>query len=101
MLASGGIPMSDAPAGLKRMVFMAASDTANPTGTFSRVAISRRRLMAILENVPVWLAVSDAAMKTIRFNPAGASLIGMPPDANIADDYARGTWKIFEEGKQI
>src|SRR5207248_748277 len=35
------------------------------------------------------------------FNPAGASLMGMPPDANIADEYARGTWIIFEDGKQL
>ena len=62
---------------------------------------NRRRLATILENIPVGLAIADAALKNIRFNPAGASLMGMPPDANIADEYARGAWLIFDAGKQL
>src|SRR5205085_2830908 len=31
--------------------------------------------------------------------PAGASLLGVPPEANVADEYARGAWVVIEEGK--
>jgi PAS domain S-box-containing protein len=66
---------------------------------FREVDESRRRLATILENVPVGLAIADAALKTIRFNPAGATLLGVPREANVAEEYARGAWVVIEDGK--
>ena len=77
------------------------SITLENAALFREVDENRRRLATILENIPVGLAIADAALKNIRFNPAGASLMGMPPDANIADEYARGAWLIFDAGKQL
>ena len=36
-----------------------------------------------------------------HFTPVGASLLGVAPDTNLADEYARGAWTVFEEGKQL
>src|SRR5207248_3231795 len=55
------------------------SVTLENSALFREVDESRRRLATILENVPVGLAIGDAALKNVRFNPAGASLMGMRP----------------------
>jgi PAS domain S-box-containing protein len=77
------------------------SVTLENAALFREVDEGRRRMMTILESVPVGLAVADANLKSIRFNPAGAALLGVPPEANIAEDYARGAWTVFVDGKQI
>src|SRR5205807_7841121 len=87
--------------GLAQSLAAQTSVTLENAALFREVDENRRRLATILENVPVGLAIADATLKTIRFNPAGASLMGMPPDANIADEYARGAWLIFDAGKQL
>jgi signal transduction histidine kinase len=40
-------------------------------------------------------------MTDVRFNTAGAMMIGVPTNSNIADDYRRMTWSIYEDGKLI
>jgi PAS domain S-box-containing protein len=77
------------------------SVTLENAALFHEVEGGRRRLAAILENVPVGLAVADATLRDIRFNPAGAAMLGVPADSNLADDYRRGAWVIFEQGKQL
>ena len=68
---------------------------------FREVEDSRRRLGTILESVPVGLAVANTDMQDVRFNTAGAMMIGVPPNTNIASDFARTTWLLFEDGKQL
>jgi PAS domain S-box-containing protein len=67
---------------------------------FDEIDEHRRRLQTMFENVPVGLAVADAALKDIRMNPAGAAMIGVPPDANLAADRGRA-WMFYDEGRQI
>ncbi len=77
------------------------SITLENAALFQEVDRARRRLATILESVPVGLAVADPQLRDIRFNPAGAALLGLPPDANIAEGYERGAWVVFEGGKQL
>ncbi|HYO09904.1 MAG TPA: ATP-binding protein [Tepidisphaeraceae bacterium] len=68
---------------------------------FDEVERNRRRLTTILENIPVGLTISNADLTDIRFNAAGAGLIGAPPDTNIAEEFARTAWVLFQDGKQL
>ena len=68
---------------------------------FREIEDSRRRLGTIIESVSVGLAVSNADMSDVRFNTAGATLLGLPPNTNIAGDFRRMPWAVFEDGKQI
>jgi PAS domain S-box-containing protein len=68
---------------------------------FREIEDSRRRLATILESVPVGLAIANIDLSDVRFNPAGAAMIGVPPDVNVAEDVSRGTWKLFAEGKAL
>ena len=68
---------------------------------FRDVEDGRRRLGTILESVPVGLAVANADMSDVRFNTAGAMLLGVPPNANLAEDFRRMTWSIYDGGKAI
>jgi PAS domain S-box-containing protein len=68
---------------------------------FREIEDSRRRLETIIESVPVGLAVANADMRDVRFNTAGAMLIGVPPNSNIAGEFARTAWLLFDDGKQL
>ena len=68
---------------------------------FREVEDARRRLGIILESVPVGLAVTNADMTDVRFNTAGAMLVGVPANANLADDFRRMTWVIYDQGRQV
>ncbi|MEA2708006.1 MAG: hypothetical protein QOF78_607 [Phycisphaerales bacterium] len=71
------------------------------TQLFREIEDSNRRLATILESVPVGLAVANADMTDIRMNSAGAMLIGVPPNTNIAADFERAHWLLYEDGKQL
>jgi len=92
---------SDEQIGLAESLAAQTSVTLENAALFQEVDRARRRLGTILESVPVGLAVTDPQMRDIRFNPAGAAMLGLAPDANIAEGYARGAWTIFEGGKQL
>ena len=68
---------------------------------FAEIDRSRRRLATILENVPIGLLIADAALRDIRFNAAGAAMIGVAPDVNLAEELSRKAWVLFEEGKPL
>ena len=68
---------------------------------FREIEDGRRRLATIIESIPVGLAVATADMQDVRFNTAGAMLIGVPPNTNIAGEFARTAWLLFEDGKQL
>jgi PAS domain S-box-containing protein len=68
---------------------------------FDEIERHRRRLATILENIPIGLTIANAEMTDIRFNAAGAALIGAPPDTNLAADFGRLAWALFEDGKQL
>jgi len=68
---------------------------------FRDIEDSRRRLGTILESVPVGLAVTNADMSDVRFNTAGATLLGVPPNANVAGDFKRMTWSVYEDARQL
>ena len=68
---------------------------------FETVAGERGRLEAVLRTVPFGIAVSDATGSDIRLNPAGAALLHLPADANLAEEWAARPWRLFEAGKEI
>jgi signal transduction histidine kinase len=68
---------------------------------FREVEDGRRRLQTILESIPVGLAVANADMSDVRFNAAGAAMIGVPPNTNMAESFARTQWLVYEDGRQL
>jgi signal transduction histidine kinase len=68
---------------------------------FRDVEDGRRRLQTILESVPVGLAVSNKDLTDVRFNAAGAAMIGVPPNTNIAGEFTRAHWLVYEDGRQL
>src|SRR5205823_328107 len=58
------------------------------------------RLETIFDSVPVGLAVVDAALSDLRLNPAGAAMVGMPPDTNVAAGIGRA-WQIYDDSKLL
>ena len=68
---------------------------------FEEIDRSRRRLATILENIPIGLSIANVDVTDFRFNAAGAAIIGAAPDVNLAGEFARRTWIISEEGKQL
>jgi PAS domain S-box-containing protein len=68
---------------------------------FRDVEDSRRRLQTILESVPVGLAVANADMSDVRFNAAGAMLLGVPANTNLVEDFRRMAWMVYEDGKPL
>ena len=92
---------SDDQLALAESLAVQASVSLENAQLFREVEDSRRRLGTILESVPVGLAVANTDMQDVRFNTAGAMLIGVPPNTNIAGEFARTAWLLFEEGKQL
>jgi PAS domain S-box-containing protein len=66
---------------------------------FREIDQGRRRLQAILESVPVGLLVASANLDDVRFNAAGAAMLGMPADENVAPGYP--AWSVIENGNAI
>ena len=66
---------------------------------FREAEDGRKQLATILESVPVGLAVANGDMSDVRFNAAGAALIGVPPNTNVAGEFARTMWVVYEDGK--
>jgi PAS domain S-box-containing protein len=92
---------SDEQLALAESLAAQASVSLENAHLFREVEDSRRRVVTILESVPVGLAVANADMSDVRFNTAGAMLIGVPPNTNIAGDFARTTWLLFDAGRQL
>ena len=68
---------------------------------FEEIDRSRRRLAAILENIPIGLIIANSNLTDVRFNAAGAAMIGAAPETNVALEFGRGAWLLFEDGKQL
>ena len=78
-----------------------ASVSLENAALFDEVDQGRRRLSTILDSVPIGLAVADPLMSQVRFNAAGAALLGVPPDTNVADVFVRMAWMIYQDGKPL
>ena len=68
---------------------------------FEEIESHRRRLQTILESIPIGLAIASANLADVRFNAAGASMIGAPPDTNIAEEFTKQKWVVYEDGKSV
>jgi PAS domain S-box-containing protein len=55
--------------------------TIHSDNLFEDVAHERRKFEAIFSTAPVGMALIEAGATTIRFNPTGASLLGVPADS--------------------
>lgn len=65
---------------------------------FEEAQQERRRLETVLRATPVGVAVSSAGGEDVRLNPAGASIFGVAPDANIALPDVSGDWRRHHAG---
>ena len=68
---------------------------------FEEIESNRRRLQTILESIPIGLGIATANLADVRFNAAGAAMIGAPADTNIAEEIRKQKWVLFEDGKPI
>ena len=68
---------------------------------FDTVAQERRRLETVLRTVPFGVGVSNADASTVRVNPAGAIIFGVPADANLAAESVYAHVRISQEGRVL
>jgi signal transduction histidine kinase len=68
---------------------------------FESVQQERVRLEALLRAAPIGIAVANADCTDIRMNPAGAAMMGVPPDTNIAAPGVRDTWRAVIGGRTV
>jgi PAS domain S-box-containing protein len=68
---------------------------------FDAVAQERRRLETVLRTVPFGVAVSNADASSIRLNPAGAIIFGVPSDANLASESVYAHVRMTQDGRTL
>jgi signal transduction histidine kinase len=67
---------------------------------FETISRERQRFEAVLWTVPIGIAVANGECSDVRVNPAGAAILNVPPDANIAAANV-GTWQEFSDGHPL
>jgi PAS domain S-box-containing protein len=68
---------------------------------FEAVAQERRRLETVLRTVPFGVGVANADASSVRLNPAGAVIFGVPADANLAAEPVYARVRISHEGRAL
>lgn len=68
---------------------------------FQSVTHERNRFQTVLRAVPVGIVVCDAKCTDIRVNPAGAAMLNVPVDQNLAAAVRELPWKVFVGGRQL
>jgi two-component system CheB/CheR fusion protein len=68
---------------------------------FDTVAQERRRLETVLRTVPFGVAVANADASSIRLNPAGAVIFGVPADANLASESVYPRVRMTQDGRLV
>src|SRR6185437_1519992 len=51
--------------------------------------------------VPIGISVANADCTDIRVNPAGAAILNVPPDSNVALQIASGNWLGMRDGREL
>ncbi len=59
------------------------ASTLRADSLFGEVAQERRKFEALFRTAPVAMAFIEAGSSTLRFNPAGAVMMGMPADTDV------------------
>ncbi len=68
---------------------------------FETISRERQRFETVLRTVPIGIAVANASCTDIRVNPAGAAILSVPPDANIAGELNNRVWLGFSDGQPM
>ena len=68
---------------------------------FRNVSHERERFETVLRTVPVGVVVCNADCTDIRVNPAGAAMLNVPVDQNLAEVFGRGALQTFAEGREL
>ncbi|HEX4796330.1 MAG TPA: GAF domain-containing sensor histidine kinase [Humisphaera sp.] len=68
---------------------------------FETISRERQRFETVLRTIPFGVAVANAQCTDIRFNPAGAAILGVPPEENIAPELRRRAWAVFQQGQPL
>jgi len=87
--------------GLVESLAAQASVSLEAAHLFDTVSRERNRFEAVLKTVPVGVTVANADCTEIRLNPAGAAMLNVPADANIAQTTTGGGWAVFRNGQRL
>ena len=68
---------------------------------FETARDEKQRLETVLRTVPVGMVIANADCSDIRVNVTAAALFQISSDANIADELARGNWRLFRDGQEL
>ncbi|HEX5243741.1 MAG TPA: ATP-binding protein, partial [Tepidisphaeraceae bacterium] len=68
---------------------------------FETINGERERFETVLRTVPIGISVANADCTDIRVNPAGAAILNVPPDSNVALQIASGHWLGFRDGREL
>jgi signal transduction histidine kinase len=68
---------------------------------FEGIERERRRIETVLRTVPFGVAVADARYGDVRLNPAGAALLNLPADVNLASPDAAAAWQMYQGGRLV
>ena len=78
-----------------------ASASLEAAELFQSVSHERNRFQTVLRTVPVGIVVSDAKCADIRVNPAGAAMLNVPIDQNLAIALRGVPWQAFVDGRPL
>jgi len=68
---------------------------------FGAVSHEKNRFETVLRTVPVGVVVCNAQCTDIRVNPAGAAMLNVPLDQNLAANPRQWPWEAFIDGKPL
>lgn len=61
----------------------------------------RLRFAAVLRTAPIGMAVANRDLSSVRLNPAGAAMLGLADDADVALSRDADAWMIYRAGKPV
>ena len=68
---------------------------------FETISRERNRFEAVLRTVPIGIMVANADAGDIRVNPAGAALLNVPVDQNLAAADGIVSWQAYSNRRQL
>jgi len=94
-------PWSDEQISLVESLAAQTSVSLEAAQLFETINGERERFETVLRTVPIGISVANADCTDIRVNPAGAAILNVPPDSNVALQIASGNWLGFRDGREL
>ncbi|HLL11440.1 MAG TPA: GAF domain-containing protein, partial [Rubrivivax sp.] len=76
------------------------STTLRSEELFEEVANQRQRFETVFRTAPVGMAIMEKDSSALRFNPAGARMLGVPFDTDVPQDELLKSGRLLREGQE-